>query len=140
GSARAPSHPVRRAPPAPPRRACAVGGLPGGGDAGGSAPRTQPPSWDPNPGGDPGGSAPRMCAVGCALDEVSSPAPARRPDPRDIVRSPDGTQVAHSRSAGRKGGKPMLRYGDGSPFPFDDAFLDLLVDAVDACTTMLAAT
>lgn len=34
----------------------------------------------------------------------------------------------------------MLRYGDGSPFPFDDAFLDLLVDAVDACTTMLAAT
>jgi hypothetical protein len=34
----------------------------------------------------------------------------------------------------------MLRYGDGSPFPFDDAFLDLLADAVEACTTMLAAT
>jgi hypothetical protein len=34
----------------------------------------------------------------------------------------------------------MLRYGDGSPFPFDDAFLDMLVDAVEACTTMLAAT
>ena len=34
----------------------------------------------------------------------------------------------------------MLRYGDGTPFPFGDAFLDMLVDAVDACTTMLAAT
>jgi hypothetical protein len=34
----------------------------------------------------------------------------------------------------------MLRYGDGTPFPFDDAFLDMLVDAVEACTTMLAAT
>ncbi|HSK00113.1 MAG TPA: hypothetical protein VK932_02685, partial [Kofleriaceae bacterium] len=34
----------------------------------------------------------------------------------------------------------MLRYGDGSPFPFDDAFLDMLADAVEACTAMLAAT
>jgi hypothetical protein len=34
----------------------------------------------------------------------------------------------------------MLRYGDGTPFPFGDAFLDMLGDAVDACTTMLAAT
>jgi hypothetical protein len=34
----------------------------------------------------------------------------------------------------------MLRYGDGTPFPFDDAFLDMLGDAVEACTTMLAAT
>ena len=34
----------------------------------------------------------------------------------------------------------MLRYGDGTPFPFDDAFLDLLIDAVEACATMLAAT
>src|SRR5690349_10460815 len=34
----------------------------------------------------------------------------------------------------------MLRYGDGTPFPHDDAFLDMLVDAVDACTTMLDAT
>ncbi len=34
----------------------------------------------------------------------------------------------------------MLRYGDGSPFPFDEAFLDLLSDAVEACTAMLEAT
>lgn len=34
----------------------------------------------------------------------------------------------------------MLRYGDGTPFPFEDGFLDMLVDAVEACTAMLAAT
>jgi hypothetical protein len=34
----------------------------------------------------------------------------------------------------------MLRYGDGTPFPFEDAFLDMLVDAVEACATALAAT
>lgn len=34
----------------------------------------------------------------------------------------------------------MLRYGDGTPFPFGDAFLDMLVDAVEACTAMLIAT
>lgn len=34
----------------------------------------------------------------------------------------------------------MLRYGDGTPFPFEEEFLDLLVDAVEACATMLAST
>ena len=33
----------------------------------------------------------------------------------------------------------MLRYGDGSPFPFDHDFLDIVVDAVDACTAMFEA-
>jgi len=34
----------------------------------------------------------------------------------------------------------MLRYGDGTPFPFEDGFLDMLEHAVEACTAMLAAT
>jgi len=34
----------------------------------------------------------------------------------------------------------MLRFGDGTPFPLDEGFLELLVDAVSACTAMLAAT
>jgi hypothetical protein len=33
----------------------------------------------------------------------------------------------------------MLRYGDGSPFPFDEDFLGIVVDAVDACTAMFEA-
>src|SRR5262245_56766038 len=33
----------------------------------------------------------------------------------------------------------MLRYGDGSPFPYSEDFLEVLVDAVDACTAMFEA-
>ena len=33
----------------------------------------------------------------------------------------------------------MLRYGDGTPFPFGEDFLEILVDAVDACTAMFEA-
>jgi hypothetical protein len=33
----------------------------------------------------------------------------------------------------------MLRYGDGTPFPFGEDFLDILVDAVDTCTAMFEA-
>lgn len=34
----------------------------------------------------------------------------------------------------------MLRFGDGTPFPLDEGFLEVLVDAVGACTAMLTAT
>jgi hypothetical protein len=34
----------------------------------------------------------------------------------------------------------MLRYGDGTPFPFGEELLELLEDAVATCTQMLAAT
>ncbi len=34
----------------------------------------------------------------------------------------------------------MLRFGDGTPFPLDEGFLEVLVDAVSACTAMLTAT
>ena len=34
----------------------------------------------------------------------------------------------------------MLRFGDGTPFPLDEGFLQVLVDAVSACTAMLTAT
>jgi hypothetical protein len=34
----------------------------------------------------------------------------------------------------------MLRFGDGTPFPLDEGFLEILVDAVGACTAMLTAT
>lgn len=33
----------------------------------------------------------------------------------------------------------MLRYADGTPFPYGQDFLDVLVDAVDACTAMFEA-
>ncbi|HEX2691633.1 MAG TPA: hypothetical protein VHN14_33710 [Kofleriaceae bacterium] len=34
----------------------------------------------------------------------------------------------------------MLRFGDGTPFPLDESFLEVLVDAVGACTAMLTTT
>ena len=34
----------------------------------------------------------------------------------------------------------MLRFGDGTPFPLDEGFLEVLVNAVGACTAMLTAT
>jgi hypothetical protein len=37
-------------------------------------------------------------------------------------------------------GKSMLRFGDGTPFPLDESFLEVLVNAVGACTAMLTAT
>src|SRR5687767_2772629 len=47
------------------------------------------------------GSSPRLrrhlyrrCAMGCAVAEVSSPAPARRPDSHAFVHVADGTRVA----------------------------------------------
>ena len=33
----------------------------------------------------------------------------------------------------------MLRYADGTPFPYGQDFLDVLVDAIDACTAMFEA-
>jgi len=33
----------------------------------------------------------------------------------------------------------MLRFGDGTPFPYGQDFLDVLVDAVEACTAMFEA-
>jgi len=33
-----------------------------------------------------------------------------------------------------------VRFGDGTPFPLDEGFLEVLVDAVSACTAMLTAT
>jgi hypothetical protein len=34
----------------------------------------------------------------------------------------------------------MLRFGDGTPFPYDEGFLEVLVDVVSACTEMLTVT
>ena len=34
----------------------------------------------------------------------------------------------------------MLRFGDGTPFPHDEGFLEVLVDVVSACTEMLTVT